>query len=52
MTKQTAVVVALSLLGSAGLLASIVAAVLLWRDVRDHEALGRNPTHDTTEEER
>ena len=36
MSRQTAAVVALSLVAAAGLLASVVAWVLLWRDLRAH----------------
>ena len=53
MSKQTAVVVALWLLGASGMLASIVAAILLWRDVRAGEARDRSPQSDpeSTKEE-
>ncbi|HWC31949.1 MAG TPA: hypothetical protein VG709_02355 [Actinomycetota bacterium] len=51
MTKETAVVVALSLLGAAGLLASIVAAVLLWRDVARGDARAAEPATPDHEEE-
>lgn len=51
MTKQTAVVVALWLLGGAGMLAAVVAAVLLWRDVRDDDAPEQDPMIPETKEE-
>ena len=53
MSRQTALVVALSSIAVAGGLASLVAWVLLWRDIRAHRAGTRaeGAPADTTSEE-